>query len=431
MLSRAGWSAGCGLLGAAALFAAGTVPAAAAPRSAADSSPGQQVRALELPELEAIGADAAWSISRGTGVTVGVLDTGTDGTVADLAGSVSNGPDLLAGLDPAGYTPPHLHGTYIASLIAGHGSGPGDEGGVIGVAPQAQVLSVRVIPDDGEPGAGTSHSGGQFEDSLGEGIHYAVDHSVRVINLSLGGTYSTPDTRDAISYAISHNVVVVASAGNSGTAHGGYTPYGYPASFPGVISVAAVNTAGDRAGFSDRNAGVIISAPGVQVVGAAPGGQYLVADGTSPAAAFVTGVVALIKSRFPALSPALVEQALVSSTTHRPSGGYSPATGFGEVSAPAALAAAAQLASGPASRGIAPSARFVAGSPGAIQVVHLNHAKITGYTAAAVAAGLGFLVSLTFLLVASTRAARRRGRQSITQPTSSGPGDYTGDVRPG
>ena len=85
-----------------------------------------QVRAAEQPQLQAIEAPAAWQLSRGRGVTVAVLDTGVDATAADLAGSVTTGPDYTLGADPPGYQPPHLHGTFIASLIAGQGSGPGD-----------------------------------------------------------------------------------------------------------------------------------------------------------------------------------------------------------------------------------------------------------------------------------------------------------------
>lgn len=410
VLSRAQWRV-CGVfLGAVALLVAGAVPAAGLPGSG-QSGPGQQVRSAELPALEAIGAPAAWPASRGAGVTVAVLDTGADGAVPDLTGSVHDGPDLIAGIDPPGYQPSHLHGTYIASLIAGHGSGPGKADGVIGVAPAARLLSIRVIPDDNEPGIGIFSANPTFGGVVGDGIRYAVDHGARAINLSLGGPESVRDLRVAIGYAISRDVVVIASAGNSGTAHGGFTPYDYPASYPGVISVAAVNAAGSRAAFSDRNASVVISAPGVAVVGAAPGGGYLQGDGTSPAAALVTGVVALILSRYPSLSPALVEHALVTTTTHRPSGGYSPAVGFGEVDAPAALASASRLARAQADRGLRSSARFAAQSLGPIQVAHRNGAKIAGYAGAAAAAALGFVVALALAVVASVRAARNRARR--------------------
>jgi subtilisin family serine protease len=319
------------------------------------------------------------------------------------------GPDYTQGANPPGYQPPHLHGTYIASLIAGHGDGPGRSGGVIGIAPAARVLSVRVILDDQEPGFGVYNENAGYADAIPEGIRYAVSHGVGVINMSLGSAVPTRAMRLAIIDAISHGVVVVASAGNDGSAGGGFTPFSYPASFTGVISVAAVGATGRRAAFSDRNASVLVSAPGVNVVGAGPGGEYLTGSGTSPAAAFVAGVAALIRSKYPRLTPALVAQALVSSARHRPRGGYSPGTGFGEVDAVAALSAAGRLAGEPAAAGLSASAHFAAGSvPGPVQVVHRSRAKIVTLTAAAAAAAGGFLLALTLLLAQLRRSRSRR-----------------------
>lgn len=381
-------------------------PALAAHAATAQSIP-QLARSDEMTDLKQIEVPQAWPVSRGAGVTVGVLDTGADGSAPDLTGSVTTGPDYTAGADPAGYAPPRLHGTYISSLIAAHGSGPGDSQGVIGVAPQSRILSVRVILDDGEPGMSVFDSNPRYEDSVADGIDYAVNHGVRVINMSLGSTDPTRALRSAIGYAVGRGVVVVASAGNSGTSGGGYTAYDYPASFTGVIAVAAVNSNGTRASFSDRNASVVISAPGVNVVSAAPGG-YVSGDGTSPAAAFVSGVVALIRSKYPALSPALVEQALVDTTTHRPAGGYSASVGFGEVDAAAALSAAARLAATPAQAGVSASARL--GSPDLrpIQVTHRDEATIRGYGAVSVLAALGCLIALALLARWIIRAARDR-----------------------
>jgi type VII secretion-associated serine protease mycosin len=372
---------------------------------------GQQVRAAELPELRAIGVPAAWRVARGAGVTVAVLDTGTDLSAPDLSGSVTVGPDYARGANPPGYQPPHLHGTYIASLVAGHGDGPGRSGGVIGVAPAARVLSVRVILDDQEPGFAVYNENAGYADAIAEGIRFAVSHGADVINMSLGSAVPTRAMRLAIIDAISHGVVVVASAGNNGLAGGRFTPFSYPASFTGVISVAAVGATGRRAGFSDRNASVVISAPGVNILGAGPGGEYLTGSGTSPAAAFVAGVAALIRSKYPRLTPALVTQALVSSARHRPRGGYSPGTGFGEVDAAAALSAAGRLAGQPAAAGLSASAHFGAGPvPGPVQVVHRSRVKIVTLIALAAAAAGGFLLSLALLLaqLRHGRSGRRR-----------------------
>ena len=402
-----------GLAKPAATLAVGPILAAViglAGPAAAPSSAAQEARAFEQPQLRAVSVSGAWRVSRGQGVTVGVLDTGVDASAPDLTGSVRTGPDYTAGVNPPDYRPPHLHGTFIASVIAGHGSGPGRAQGVMGVAPDARILSVRVILDDGEPGAAKYNNDPKFADAIGNGIYYAVRHGVRVINMSLGSPEPTRFLRTAVGYAISHGVVVVASAGNSGTAGGGFTPYGYPASYTGVISVAALNQSGTRASFSDRNASVVLAAPGVNVVGDGPGGEFIEGDGTSPAAAFVTGVVALIKSRYPGLSPALVEQALITTTKNRPGRGYNASVGFGEVDAAAALAAAGRLAAVTQASGLAPAAHFGPQSPAAIQVTHRNQALIDGYGTVSGAAAVCFLAAIAFLIMLSRRAARDRHR---------------------
>jgi len=369
---------------------------------AAAAVPG--VRAAEQAQLNAIGAAAVWRVTRGSGVTVGVLDSGADPSVPDLSGSVITGPDETMGADPPGYQPPHLHGTYIASLIAAHGSGPADAAGVIGVAPAARILSVRVIPDEQEPGFAVYNDRSTFDTAIGDGIRYAVSHGAGVINLSLGGQTPIRNLRTAVAYAIAHNVVVVAAAGNDAGTGSGFTPYSYPASFPGVVSVAAVDASGHRALFSDRNASVVISAPGINIIGAGPGGSYLEGSGTSPAAAFVAGVAALIRSRYPRLDPAQVGQAMISSASGRPAGGYSPDTGSGEVDAPAALAAAARLAAQTPQTGLAAGAHF-GRVPGPIQVVHRDERRIAGFGAAGAALALAGLALLAWL----TARIRRRG----------------------
>lgn len=366
-------------------------------------------RAAELPELRAIDVYRAWRLTRGRGVTVAVLDTGTDPRTPDLAGSVTRGPDFTSGADPAGYRPPHLHGTYIASLIAGHGSGAGRAEGIIGVAPKARVLSVRVILDDQEPGFAAFNENAAYYNAIARGLRYAVGHGADVINMSLGSTFATRNLRNAVGYAISRGVVVVAAAGNNGAPDLHNTPYVYPASFTGVLSVAAVDYHGTSAPFSARNASVLVSAPGVDVPGAGPGGAYITGSGTSPASALVAGTAALIRSRFPGLSPALVIQAIIGSTHRRPPGGYSTRVGFGEVDAGAAMASAARLAASRPSAGLAPAAHFGGGLEGPIPVVHRDTALIAGLTlisAIALGCAAGAIGRLVF---AGPRRHRGRG----------------------
>ncbi|HEY2316536.1 MAG TPA: S8 family serine peptidase [Streptosporangiaceae bacterium] len=367
----------------------------------------QQVRTDDLGALRQIDLPAAWTQSKGSGVTVAVLDTGVRAAAPDLIGQVTAGPDFTAGANPPGYVPPHLHGTYIGSIIAGHGSGPGRAQGMIGVAPKARILSIRVILDDQEPGFFVYNENARYDDAIASGIRYAVRHGAGVINMSLGSVDATRSVRLALAYAIARNVVVVASAGNGGTNGHGYTAYSYPASFTGVISVAAVTASGKRASFSDRNSSVVVSAPGVNIVGDGPGGSYLVGSGTSPASAFVAGVAALIRSKYPHLTPVQVMQAIVTSTRRRPTGGYRPSVGFGEVDAAAALRVAAGLATGSAHQaGLAATAHFGGGPGGPIAVVPRDHVLIEATTALAAAGAVLFAVVVLMLIIAIRRQRR-------------------------
>src|SRR5262249_53476222 len=199
--------------------------------------------------------------------------------------------------------------------------------------------------------------------------------------------------------------------------------YSYPAAYTGVISVAAATARGSRASFSERNSSVLVAAPGVGILGAGPHGTYLRGSGTSPASAFVAGVAALIRAKYPRLSPALVTRAIVPSTTPRPAGGYRPATGFGEVNAVAAVRAAGRLAAARAITGTPPRARFGRGPGGPVQVVRHDTAGIAVYGAVAAVAALGFLAAPT----AAGRGARR-GRRKRHGPAA-GPGG-AGGARP-
>lgn len=375
----------------------------------------QVARSDDLVSLRAIGVPAAWARTRGSGVTVAVLDTGAEANAPDLTGSVTIGPDYTVGANPAGYQPPHDHGTYICSIIAGHGSGPGRTEGMIGVAPGARLLSIRVILDDNEPGFAVYNENATYNDAIANGINYAVAHGASVINMSLGSAGATRSTRQAIANAIAHGVVIVAAAGNGGKAGSSFSPYSYPAAFTGVISVAAVGPAGHRASFSQQNASVVVAAPGVQVAGFDASMGYVLGDGTSPASALVAGVAALIRSAYPHLSPDQVMQAIVTSTTRRPAGGYSPGVGFGEVNARAALTAAGQLAAHSATGtttsagAVSATARFASPPAGPIVVVTRDKTRIAVTAAISFAALLGFLTAT----VALARGGRRRRRRAL------------------
>ncbi|NUR85898.1 MAG: S8 family serine peptidase [Nonomuraea sp.] len=375
------------------------------------------VRGGQQAVIRTLDLHTAWRTTKGAGVTVAVLDSGVDPGHLDLAGSVRVGKDFTVGANPPGVEPTRLHGTYMASLIAGHGHGPGGGQGVIGVAPEARVLSVRVILEDEEPGFREFNSAPRFEDVVARGIRYAVDEGADVINMSISKELATRAERAAIRYAISKGVVLVAAAGNDGDrkTDGDFAPYSYPAAFPGVVSVGATDRRLRRATFSNWNSSVLVAAPGVDIMGAGPGDAYWVGRGTSQASALVSGVAALIKAKFPDMSPPLVVQALAGSADDRPPGGYDTATGFGVVNAARALTQAARLAphtetaTGPQAQD---PARPLAGGPsGPIKVTVRDRHRVTLYTAIAAAAATGALASLGVIFFLVRRVRRDHGSQ--------------------
>ncbi|MQY03559.1 S8 family serine peptidase [Actinomadura macrotermitis] len=391
--------------GLAAAALAGTVLAPAPARA-------DEVRDRQEPILKLLETDGAWKITRGAGVTVAVVDSGVDATQADLTGSVTTGPNMLAEVD-AGTRGVRRHGTGMASIIAGHGHGPGGGAGIIGIAPQARVLAIRAIGEPEDASYGRYRVSDGADDAVARGIRYAADHGADVINLSLGKYEEAPEERAAIGYAIGKGVVVVSAVGNDGDKQrrldeDGFAPYSYPASYPGVIAVAATDPDHARAGFSNRNYSVVISAPGAGLPVAGPGRRYYLSDGTSDASAVVSGIAALIRSRHPKMPPALVAQALIAGSRND-GGKYEVGTGFGEVSAFRALSAAGRLtAARPGGTGgKAAGERFGDGSPGPVAVV--PHPAWFRPLIAAVTAGgvIGAGAALVIAVALARRAPRR------------------------
>ncbi|MEO3888203.1 S8 family serine peptidase [Nonomuraea sp. B5E05] len=375
------------------------------------------VRGGQQAVIETLDLTKAWRTSRGAGVLVAVLDSGVDRRHRDLVGSVRVGKDFTEGANPRGVTPRRLHGTYMASLIAGHGHGPEGKRGIIGVAPEAHVLSVRVILEDEEPGFREFNSAERFENVVARGIRYAVDEGADVINMSISKELATRQERAAIRYAISKGVVLVAAAGNHGDnkIDGDFAPYSYPAAFPGVVSVGATDRRLRRAAFSNRNSSVLVSAPGVDIMGAGPGGEYWVGRGTSQATALVSGVAALIKAKYPDMSPPLVARALSTGATDRPPGGYDTATGFGVVNAARALAEAGKLAghteTATGAEAHDPAKPLAGGDAGPVKVITRDQRQVTLYSAIAAAAGAGALLSLAVIFVLVRRVRRAQSSQ--------------------
>jgi subtilisin family serine protease len=306
------------------------------------------VRNAEQWVLQALNVQPAWSVTQGQGVTVAVIDSGVNPDVSDLAGSVITGPNYTGVDTPESNPNWGVHGTWMASLIAGHGHDGGGSG-IIGVAPKSRVLSIRVITDSTDPNyVHYQHEPqARIQSELARAIGYAVSHGAQVISMSLGYGLPSLPVRHALQDALNAGVVIVASSGNSGDAatsgRSAHAPYSFPADYPGVLGVAAIGANGQAASFSSDNISVQVAAPGVEVPAQGRDGQYWLVSGTSPACALTAGVAALIKSAYPSLPPDMVREAITSSTSNRPLHGYNDAVGFGTVDAAAALRAAARL----------------------------------------------------------------------------------------
>jgi type VII secretion-associated serine protease mycosin len=342
---------------------------------------------------------AAQQLSTGSGVTVAVLDTGVVQGRADLTGKITTGPDFAGGVEKQGDSGWGEHGTCMASIIAGHGRNGGADG-MLGVAPGAHILSVRVIRDDDAPDFGQATSDAT---PISDGIKYAVDHGAQVISMSLGGQEAdagddSSAESDAVRYALAHNVVVVAAAGNGATQG---NPVSYPGGERGVITVAAVDSNGDHANFSTTGWDVTVAAPGVNLPCDAYNADdaYMEGSGTSQATAYVSGLVALIKAEDPALTPEQIRTLLETTASSKPSGGRDDQIGFGVINPVAALQAAKAMSGLPtvpkAGAGVA-SGHF---GYGPTQKVTLGSSGLSSRTRAEIGGAVLLAIALVVAIV--------------------------------
>jgi serine protease len=272
-------------------------------------------------------ATQAWGVEIGSSnlITVAVLDTGVDAGHPDLAGRVDQGIDLYDG--DADASDEQYHGTAVASVIA---ADTDNRLGMAGMSWGAQIVPVRVLGPDG--------SGSEC--TIAAGMVYAADNSY-VENLSLGaeGPCSVV-MQQAVDFAGDNNTLVVAAAGNDAR-HG--NPAMEPADCTGAIGVGATDQRDRIASFSEHGPQVELSAPGVHVLAAyrTPQGAHAYAyyDGTSLAAPMVTGVAALIFSKYSTWSATQVEARLKATAVDLGKKGRDDYYGVGRVDAGRALTA--------------------------------------------------------------------------------------------
>jgi subtilisin family serine protease len=265
-----------------------------------------------------VSALAAWRVTRGAGVTVGVVDSGID---ADTGVRVAPG-----GFDSvdADATPidRNGHGTAISSILAA----PVDDAGVVGLAPEASVVGFRVLDANGN---GTL-------DALADGLDRAGDLGLRIVNASVSGDDS-PALEAAI--AAHPDTLYVVAAGNDGTDESARPTYPCASPAANVICVGASDQDDRVLPVSNTGAEAVdLFAPGAKILTDILGDREAYDDGTSMATAFVSGAAALLLSVDPTLSTADLKAALMNSTDHRDALSAASVSG-GRLNAAAALAA--------------------------------------------------------------------------------------------
>lgn len=368
------------------------------------------------PLIDLLGLRHAWDLSTGAGVTVAVVDSGVDATHPDLDGAVLDGSEFTLVRDEREFTrdtpAPNLdcvgHGTAMAGLIAAR-RGEGDR--MTGIAPGARIHPVRIA--DGVEQA--THR------TLAAMIDDAADSGAQVINLSLAVVADHEVIREAVARAVDRDILVVAAAGNEANqgAGGGRM---YPAAYPGVLAVGAVDAEGRPLESSNAGAWVDIAAYGHDLPVVAPGGSgYRAENGTSAAAAQVSGTAALVRARFPELTAEEVARQLTASAA--PVGGArNDRTGAGIVDPFGALTRPAGPAPDEAARPAAAGGVPVQPIPDRPPLLGATMA-----TALAVSGGLLLAMALGLFGAPAVRRAVRRGWRAGPEPgprRGPGPGPH-------
>ncbi|MGW5672690.1 type VII secretion-associated serine protease mycosin, partial [Micromonospora sp. NPDC003776] len=286
-------------------------PAAAAPRRA------------EQWYLDELRIAQVHKLSTGQGVVVAVVDSGVDATHPDLRGRVLAGGRSY-GAPGDGRADEEGHGTHMSGIIAATNAG---SDGVDGIAPGAQILPIKI-----KKGGGTN-----TDEASARGIRMAVDGGAKVINLSYGAMgAASAGEQEAIRYALSRDVVVVAAAGNTARGDSGIIN---PANVPGVIAVTGTTRGGAFWSGSTQGPEAVVAAPGDGIYNVGPRHGYGWGDGTSDSSAIVSGVAALIRSKYPDLDAPNVVNRIIRTARDAGAPGRDPQYGFGRIDPVAALTA--------------------------------------------------------------------------------------------
>ena len=300
------------------------------------AEPNDTIRALVTPTdpdfslqwgMTRIGGPDAWDVERGAGTVVAVVDTGVDLAHPEFVGRLDTVNDYDFINDDTTAQDDEGHGTHVAGIVAAalNNTNTGSKG-VVGAAPAATILPLKVLAADG---TGTA-------DAAADAIRWAADKGAGVINMSLGSKNYSQTVDEAVQYAVGKDVVVVAATGNDGK-----RGVQYPAALPNVIGVASTTSTDARSSFSNYGPGTDICAPGSVIYSTLwnAGSTYGYASGTSMATPHVAGVVALIRSQNPTWTRTQVEARLIATAEDLGVAGYDEYFGHGLVQADAAVGA--------------------------------------------------------------------------------------------
>lgn len=334
-----------------AVSAPGSAGATAAPVAASavavdagqQCTPGQRLLAPTPSYLiKRLGLEEAWSLTRGAGVTVAVVDSGVEAGNVHLQGALVPGFTSFGDASVPADDDVAAHGTAVAGLIAAR---PVEGSGVVGIAPEAKIMPVRAFQSAPESGQSSRDLVGPSVSSIVAGIRWAADHGAQIINVSLSDAQSADAYRGAVDYARARGALVIASAGNRKTSNSDQPDptHFYPGELPGALAVAAVTTDGTwDADSSFAGEHVDIAAPGQAMPSAYISGGDCVFNGDSASSSYATAVVsgaaALVAARFPQESPDQWAFRLTQSAMRVAPAARSDTVGWGEVRPAEALA---------------------------------------------------------------------------------------------
>lgn len=265
--------------------------------------------------LGRIQAPKAWEQTKGaSNITVAIIDGGVQTSHPELKGKIVSPYNVVTGKTTL---PADHHGTHVAGIIAASFN----KSGTAGVAPNVKIMPINVFS-------------GEYADTfdIAEAVYYAADHHANVINMSLGSYYNSSAMKDAVAYARTKGAVIVAAAGNEDL-----NINTYPAAFPNVLGVSALNKENRITVFSNYGRYIDFAAPGVDIYSTVAGSKYNMMDGTSMAAPVVSGVASLVLSKNPLLLPTEVESILKNSSVDLGRKGRDNFYGYGRIDAYRAL----------------------------------------------------------------------------------------------